>query len=68
MKTFYFQLNGDLITDVIEYAHEGYIPVDLAETQLPAGINGGWYRLQNDAYVVDEVLYQAHLDYLASLE
>lgn len=68
MKTFYFQLNGDIITDVIEYAHEGYIPVDLEETHLPAGINGGWYRLIDNEYVLDEELYQEFLDTLEEIE
>lgn len=59
MKKFYFKLDGDIITDAIEYTHEGYIEVELPETHLPAGINGGWYRWNGTTYVLDEELKNA---------
>lgn len=45
IKTFYVQLADDnAIKDVVENPHENYVEVQL-ETPLPAGINGGWYKL-----------------------
>jgi hypothetical protein len=58
MKKWYLQLNGDIITDVIEYSVEGYIEVQLSETHLPAGINGGWYRWNGTNYVLGSALKQ----------
>ena len=51
MKDFYFKLNGTVITDAIDYPYEGYTKVTLAENQLPAGINGGWWKLENGVAV-----------------
>ena len=52
MKKFYFQIDKDnIIRDVIEYQHEGYIEVELPTTHLPAGINGGWWKLVNGELV-----------------
>jgi hypothetical protein len=56
MKKFYFKLENNIILDVIEYPHEGYIEVDLNETHLPAGINVGYYRLFKNIYFIDEQL------------
>ncbi len=45
MKTFYLQTdNVNRITDVIEYEHEGYNPVEL-DTPLPPNILSGAYEL-----------------------
>jgi hypothetical protein len=61
MKKFYFLLDGDIITDAIEYAVDGYIEVELNKTHLPAGINGGYYRWTGSAYQKDEALYQSQV-------
>lgn len=48
---YYLQINEkNIITDVINYESEGYI---LYETELPfmAGINGGWWKLENGIVV-----------------
>lgn len=48
MKTWYFKLAADnIIIDAIDYSFEGYTAVELVETSLPAGINGGWWKLEN---------------------
>lgn len=46
LKTFYVQTEKDTgrITDVIEYAHDGYCEVQL-ETPLPPKIMAGCYKL-----------------------
>jgi hypothetical protein len=56
MKKFYFKLDGDIIQDVIEYEHPGYIEVELADSCLPAGINAGYCRLNGTIYSIDEEL------------
>jgi len=56
MKKFYFQLDGDIITDVIEYPHGNYVEVELDQTHLPSGINAGYYRLNGNIYTLDEEL------------
>ncbi|OPX87010.1 MAG: hypothetical protein A4E53_02665 [Pelotomaculum sp. PtaB.Bin104] len=57
MKTWYFKIDvNNIILDAIEYPNEGYIEVQLPDTHLPAGINGGWYKWMGTAYVVDDVL------------
>jgi hypothetical protein len=61
MKKFYFKLDGDIITDAIEYAVDGYIEVQLDQTHLPAGINGGYYRWTGTAYEKDEELYNSQV-------
>jgi hypothetical protein len=54
MKTWYLKLDvNNIILDAIEYPFEGYIEVQLSDTQLPAGINGGWYTWNGAAYVED---------------
>jgi hypothetical protein len=58
MKTFYFLLDGDIITDAIEYMVDGYTEVQLDQTHLPAGINGGYYRWNGTTYERDEAIYQ----------
>ena len=50
----YLQLNADnTITDAVDYVHEGYIEVELPDTHLPAGINGGWFTCNGTTYVED---------------
>ena len=61
MKDFYFLLNGDIIVDAIEYPVDGYVKVSMNQTHLPPGINAGYYRLQNDEYLLDEEL-KAQID------
>ena len=61
MKKFYFLLDGDIITDAIEYEVEGYTEVELEQTHLPAGINAGYYRWTGTAYEKDEALYQSQV-------
>jgi hypothetical protein len=61
VKTFYLMLDGDIITDAIEYEVEGYTEVTLNQTHLPAGINGGYYRWTGTAYEKDEALYQSQV-------
>jgi hypothetical protein len=56
MKKFYFKLDGDIIQDVIEYEHTGYVQLELTESCLPAGINAGYYRLNGTIYSIDEEL------------
>ena len=52
LKTFYVQLEKDTnkITDVIEYAYEDYIEVQL-ETPLPNNILASTYKLVNGSAV-----------------
>lgn len=45
MKKFYFKV------DAIDYPYNGYIEVELPDTHLPAGINGGWFKLENGQIV-----------------
>ena len=59
MKSFWFQLNGDIITDAIDYEYEAYTQVLIERSHLPAGINGGWYRWDGSAYHFDQVLFDA---------
>jgi len=68
MKKFYFLLDGDIITDAIDYAVDGYIEVELNQTHLPAGINGGYYRWTGSAYQKDEVLYQSQVSEIVKSE
>jgi hypothetical protein len=56
MKKFYFQLDGDIITDAIEYPHEGYVESELDATHLPPGINAGYFRFIDGDFVLDENL------------
>ena len=61
MKKFYFLLDGDIITDAIDYQVAGYVEVELDQTHLPAGINGGYYRFNGTHYAKDETLYQSQV-------
>lgn len=46
-KTFYIQLDkNNIVRDVIEFPHEGYLEVIL-DTPLPVGISGGWFKYEN---------------------
>ncbi|WDQ31518.1 hypothetical protein PTQ21_24445 [Paenibacillus marchantiae] len=56
MTKFYFQLDGDIIRDVITYQHEGYTEAELENTFLPVGINAGYYRLKDGVPVLDQAL------------
>ncbi|MGE6576262.1 hypothetical protein ACQKFM_15200 [Paenibacillus xylanexedens] len=56
MTKFYFQLDGNIIRDALEFLHEGYTEVELDTTHLPAGINAGYYRLQDGVPVLDPAL------------
>lgn len=48
MKKWYLKLNEDnIIIDIIEYAYEDYVEVEMSENSLPSGINGGWYKLED---------------------
>lgn len=55
----YMKLDGDIIVDAIQYPSDGYIEVELTETQLPAGINAGYYRWNGTNYMLDENLKKA---------
>ena len=59
---FYIQLNSEnIITDVISYEHEGYIPVSIP-TPLPEGIGCSWYKWTGNEAVLVPELKQASLD------
>ncbi|WFR64215.1 hypothetical protein P9222_08580 [Paenibacillus amylolyticus] len=53
---FYFQLDGSIIRDVLTFPYEGYEEYELDKTHLPAGINAGYYRLQDGVLVLDQGL------------
>lgn len=54
-QTFYVLLDeNNIIRDVIEFPHDGYMQVEL-DTPLPPGINGGWYRWDSEAGTYIEV-------------
>lgn len=57
MKSYWLRLDGDIITDAIQYEHQDFIHVELIEEQLPAGINGGWYRWDGTNYHFDQQLH-----------
>lgn len=51
-KKWYFKLAEDnTILDVISYPHEGYAEVELDILYMPAGVNGGWWKLENGKLV-----------------
>lgn len=51
MKTFYIQLDADnIIRDIIDYEHEDYLEIE-ADTPLPIGVNGGWYKWEGGKFV-----------------
>jgi len=70
MKTWYLKLDvNNVILDVIDYLFEGYTEVQLPDTQLPAGINGGWYTWKDTAYVENlSKKPKTQTDELASLQ
>jgi hypothetical protein len=48
---YYLQVNqNSIITDAVSYPVEGYVEHETA-TNLPAGINGGWWKLENGLLV-----------------
>lgn len=48
---YYLLLDGqNIIRDAITYPVDGYVEVEVSEP-LPAGINGGWYKWENNTYV-----------------
>ena len=62
MKKWYLKLDvNNVILDAIEYPFEGYVEVQLPDTQLPAGINGGWYKWNGTSYIKDDILYNANV-------
>lgn len=75
---FYIKVNADsIITDCIDYPHEGYIEYDVRE--LPQGIGAGHYKLvdgkaveQSELKQVDpnvvERLVNEQADYLVDLD
>jgi hypothetical protein len=65
MKSYWFLLNDDIIVDAIEYEHADFIKVQLPDEQLPAGINGGWYRWDGSAYHFDQALYDHWMSVIA---
>ncbi|MBM7868891.1 hypothetical protein JOC70_000360 [Clostridium pascui] len=52
VKTFYLQVNKgtNIITDAVEYEHEGYIPY-ATDSLLPIGVYGGWFKLESGVIV-----------------
>ncbi|MEL7610347.1 MAG: hypothetical protein AAGU74_12720 [Bacillota bacterium] len=57
MAKMYLQIDSDgVIWDAIEYEHEGYTEADV-KLPLPTGCIGGWYRLENGAFVFDQERY-----------
>jgi hypothetical protein len=55
-QVFYIQLQGDIITDIIDYPYPNYVRVKI-EGVLPVGIHGGWYRWDGTSYRFDQQLY-----------
>lgn len=54
MKQFYLKLDSkNYIIDVIEYAFLNYINIETQE--LPVDILSGYYKFENEMFVVDEV-------------
>ena len=50
MKYYLLLDKNNIIQDAISYPVEGYIEVEV-DKPFPAGINGGWYKWENDTYV-----------------
>lgn len=49
---FYLQVNEEnIITDAINYPFEDYVEFDHTEEGLPAGVNGGWWKLEEGQIV-----------------
>lgn len=62
---FYVKLSEDnIILDIIEYAHEGYVEIYVQQEQLPlpAGINARWYRWDGMRYALVDELKQVFDD------
>lgn len=51
-KKFYLQVNKEtgVITDAITYPYSDYVEY-ITEVDLPAGIYGGWYKLESGVIV-----------------
>jgi len=51
MSKFYLQVDKttNVITDAIEYPYGDYVEIEVE--QLPAGVMGGWYKLENGKIV-----------------
>lgn len=55
MAKFWIQLDSEgVIRDILEYAYEDYIPVDIPKP-LPIGIMSGYYTWDGDQPVLDQV-------------
>ena len=50
MKYYLLLDKNNIIQDAISYPVDGYIEVEV-DKPFPAGINGGWYKWENDTYV-----------------
>ena len=50
MKYYLLLDENNIIQDAISYPTDGYIEVEV-DKPFPAGINGGWYKWENDTYV-----------------
>ena len=50
MKYYLLLDENNIIRDAISYPTDGYIEVEV-DKPFPAGINGGWYKWENDTYV-----------------
>ena len=50
MKYYLLLDKNNIIQDAISYPTDGYIEVEV-DKPFPAGINGGWYKWENDTYV-----------------
>lgn len=49
---FYLQVNEEnIITDAISYPHGDYVEFEHSEDFLVAGINGGWWKLEEGQLV-----------------
>ena len=76
MKYYLLLDENNIIQDAISYPVEGYIEVEV-DKPFPAGINGGWYKWENDTYVeipelkpkgIDRELLETALQRIAELE
>lgn len=55
MAKFWIQLDSEnVIRDILEYAYEDYIPVDIPKP-LPIGIMSGYYTWDGEQLVLDPV-------------
>lgn len=52
MTTFYLRVDKDnIIQDAITYPHEGFVPFETDLTHLPVGVNGGWFKFENNELI-----------------